>query len=158
MQDFLRNLPWRDVIDSGLSFLPCTVALLAEMRKGKESIFYDYLKMIPTDYSNAIAPWPWDDGDDDSSPSIALLSEISLAIASSVSERRRLLRLIHAKLAPPFLSLRDLSVAAAVVSSRSFTRRNPPPPPPGSGPIASKDLTRILPPVTTADGCWRMPT
>ena len=57
LQQMIRGLPWRDVVSSGLTFLPCAISLAAEKRKGDASIFADYSAFLAeTPYSNAIAP------------------------------------------------------------------------------------------------------
>jgi len=149
MQDLARSLPWRDVIDRGLTFLPAAVSVCAELRQGDASVFCDYLRMIPAEYSNAVAPWDGEDGDDDAPP--PSLSASAPVAAAAVGVRRRTMRLVHDRLAPPSLSLRDLCWASAVVTSRAFTRARPRVPAPGRiGQIAAADATRILPAI---DAC-----
>eukprot|EP00588_Corethron_pennatum_P004292 CAMPEP_0194283884 /NCGR_PEP_ID=MMETSP0169-20130528/26325_1 /TAXON_ID=218684 /ORGANISM="Corethron pennatum, Strain L29A3" /LENGTH=459 /DNA_ID=CAMNT_0039029575 /DNA_START=21 /DNA_END=1400 /DNA_ORIENTATION=+ len=148
MQDLARSLPWRDVIDRGLTFLPAAISVCAELRRGDASVFCDYLRMIPAEYSNAVAPWDGTGDGDDPPPSLSTSAPV---VAAAVGARRRTMRLVHDRLAPPSLSLRDLCWASAVVTSRAFTRARPRVPAPGRiGHIAAADATRILPAI---DAC-----
>jgi hypothetical protein len=121
MQSFARELPWRDVLDQGLAFLPLSVALLSEMRKGAASVFAPYLGEIPTEYTNAVAPTS-DTGfgmDDD----LFGLETWAPITAQKVTSRRQAMISLHERLAPPSLALRDLCWAAATVCSRSLVRQ-----------------------------------
>ena len=55
LQRFARTLPWRELIEKELTFLPCAIALCAVARKGSSSIFHEYLRELPATYSNAVA-------------------------------------------------------------------------------------------------------
>jgi hypothetical protein len=121
MQSFARALPWRDVLNQGLAFLPLSIALLSEMRKGAASVFAPYLGEFPTYYINAVAPTS-DTGfgvDDD----LFGLETWAPITAQKVTSRRQAMISLHERLAPPSLPLRELCWAAATVCSRSLVRK-----------------------------------
>lgn len=138
MQKFVKSLPWRDILASELTLIPCAISIIAAMRD-EDSFFHSYLQTIPTEYTNAMANL-----EDDDSPS---LTGAPLTAAKVIS-KRRILRQIHQQLAPS-LPLQELSWASAVVSSRAFSRRRPLPVNPDRidriGPIAAVDSSRFLP-------------
>jgi len=139
LQDFTRSLPWHDIVNNGITFLPCAISICAEMRN-PQSIFTDYLQSISsTNYTGAMAPWEKDDP-----PSF--LSSASPLTADKIFSKRKTLRLIHSQLAPTSLTFHSLSWASAVVTSRAFSRKHPPPFKAGRiGNIAAVDSTRFLP-------------
>ena len=84
----IRGLPWRDVVSSGLTFLPCAISLAAEKRKGDASIFADYSAFLAeTPYSNAIAPLR--DGSCGDAVEDELLGTLAPATAAKVASRRQ---------------------------------------------------------------------
>ena len=48
MQSMAKSLPWEYIIKNELGFIPLSVALVAELRKGQNSIFHVFLKFIAT--------------------------------------------------------------------------------------------------------------
>ena len=154
LQRFAQCLPPLD-----LRFLPCAVALCAEARKGRTSVFHGYIRELPAAYSNAIAPCDGfgDDAGDDHHDAPSGLVAWEPDLAAQVARTRRTVRALHKSSAPDSLPLRDLCWAAAGVCSRSFTRR------PHRvrrlteeeaarvGAYAAADRTRLLPVIDTAN-------
>jgi len=148
LQQMIRGLPWRDVVSSGLTFLPCAISLAAEKRKGDASIFADYSAFLAeTPYSNAIAPLL--DGSCGDAIEDELLGTLAPATAAKVASRRQKVRAIHEQLAPASLPLGDLCWASACACSRSLTRRIVAPLTADEtatiGEVAAADTSRLLP-------------
>jgi hypothetical protein len=115
MQKLSRELPWRDVLEQGLNFLPCSIALCAERRKGAASIFAPYFSELPSDHTNAVAFC--DVSGDDVSISSDLLNDLESwtpVTAHKVKQRRTGMTTLHEQLAPPSLPLRDLCLASGL--------------------------------------------
>ena len=140
LQEMVRALPWRDVLDGGLTFLPCTLALCAEVRAGERSKFAPYLRELPAEYSNAVAPG-WGDESDDPT-----LASFAPKTAAKVRARRTGLGEVHGGIAPSTLPFADLCWAAAAVCSRALVRSAAPEVSDLLvGPIAATDRTRLVP-------------
>jgi len=54
MQSMAKSLPWEYIIKNELGFIPLSVALVAELRKGHDSIFHVFLDSLPRYCGNAV--------------------------------------------------------------------------------------------------------
>ena len=148
LQQLARQLPWRDIIRTGVTFLPTSIALCAEVRKGAGSAFAEYLQELPTVLNNAIAALDHgaSEGAYDAPSTLVAWAPYT---AAQVATKRQALRKMHEKLAPPSLSLKELSWASAIVSSRGLVRRGAraliPEEAERVGEFAAADRTRLLP-------------
>jgi len=121
MQKMARDLPWEYILKNELFFIPLSIALIAEKRKGAASIFEPFLRELPQYCSNAVAAAAVDADDD--------LSDVEIwapSVARKIQERRSGIQSLHEHLAPPSLSLEELKWAAANVCSRSLVRKRSP--------------------------------
>ena len=140
LQAMVRDLPWRDLLSTGLTFLPCALALLGE-RRAADSRFGPYLDDLPRAYSNAVAPWEGSPGED-----CGHLAAYAPATADKVRARRAGLVDVHDALAPAGVALRDLCWASATVCSRALVRTaGPEVSDLVVGAVAARDRTRLLP-------------
>ena len=145
LQQLARALPWQDILRTGVTFLPCSIALCAELRKGAQSVFAEYFKELPIVLSNSVASL-----DDDANEAVpGELTAWGPYAAAQVATKRHALRKMHEKLAPASLSLSELSWASAIVSSRGLVRRRARPLTVEEtaciGEFAAADRTRLLP-------------
>ncbi|KAL9181624.1 hypothetical protein ACHAXT_010429 [Thalassiosira profunda] len=113
MQRMARSLPWEYVLQNELSFVPLSIALLAEKRKGGASIFGPFLQSLPAYCSNAMGMMTGDD--------LNGLKIWAPHIADKVVRRRAGIESIHGKAAP--VSIEELRWAASIVCSRSLVRK-----------------------------------
>ena len=155
LQRFVKGLPWAEVQEAGLGFLPCAAALCAE-RRDAQSRFGPYLRFLEgVAYTNAVAPdqrceeererlrreLQVERGDHDPND----LAAWDPVAAQKVEKLRYGL---HAAAAAGSLAGDDLSWASAVVCSRSLRRRVAPASPEAVdavGPVAATDRSRLLP-------------
>ena len=119
MQQMARSLPWEFLLQNGLSFVPLSITLLAEKRKGDASIFGPFLQSLPDYCANAMGMMAGDDDGDD----LNGLKIWALHIADKVVRRRAGIESIHGKAAPESLSIDELRWAASIVCSRSLVRK-----------------------------------
>jgi hypothetical protein len=116
IQCMARNLPWRYVMENQLFFLPLGIALVAERRKGEDSLFHVFLESLPPccnavsfeyendDYLRDLMVW---------APNVA-----------NVIQRRKLgMQHIYNSVAPSSLSMKELQWAVSNVCSRSLIRK-----------------------------------
>jgi hypothetical protein len=137
LQRFVKGLPWQEVVQAGLGFLPCAAAICAEKRNA-ESRFAPYLQFLDeVQYTNAIS------ATDDDCPVLAACDAVA---AEKVKKMRYGLR---AAAQANSIDVKELCWAAAVVCSRSLRRRVAPPLSPEAvdnvGPVAATDRSRLLP-------------
>lgn len=154
LQRFVRGLPWAEVQEAGLGFLPCAAALCAE-RRDAQSRFGPYLRFLEgVSYTNAVAPSPVEGererlrrelqverGDHDTNA----LAAWDPVAAQKVEKLRYGL---HAAAAAGSLAGDALRWASAVVCSRSLRRRvalASPEAVDAVGPVAATDRSRLLP-------------
>jgi hypothetical protein len=142
-------------LNIGFQTVRCAVALCAEVRLGSASFFHAYIEGLPTP-SNLWAPDPTGSGwGYDSSATSDETPELRAypSVAASATSMRAGLRTLHARHAPPELSLHELCWAASIASSRAFKVRAPV----GTDEQAARlgwratDTTRLLPLIDLAN-------
>ena len=114
MQSMARALPWQYILQNELFFIPLSIALCAEQRKGTSSIFEPFIRDLPTLLTHALAT-----SEDDLSD----LEAWAPSVAKKVLDRRNGILSLHQQLAPPSLSLEELRWAVTNVCSRSLVRK-----------------------------------
>ena len=114
MQSMARALPWQYILQNELFFIPLSVALCAEQRKGTSSIFEPFIRDLPTLFTHALAV-----SEDDLSD----LEAWAPSVAKKVLDRRKGILALHQQLAPSSLSLEELRWAVTNVCSRSLVRK-----------------------------------
>ena len=144
MQELARNLPWEYILENELSFVPLSVALIAEKRKGAEnSIFWPFLQTLPQSCNNAVGAVL--SGEED------LKDIINWAphVVGKMQRRRIGIKHLHETLAPPSVSFDDLRWAATNVCSRGLVRKRIMELSPDEikrvGEFAASDRSRMLP-------------
>ena len=114
MQNMARILPWKFVMENELFFLPLSIALAAERRKGEDSTFWPFFISMP-ECDNAVS------GHCDIDLSDLLIWAPNVA---KIVKRRRLgVQEIYDLVAPSSLSINELRWAATNVCSRSLIRK-----------------------------------
>lgn len=126
LQTMARELPWQYILQQDLTFIPLSIALCAEQRKGDDSLFAPFLRELPTEFTNAVAP------SESFNPMIAEDAPLDLndlqtwapLAARKVLSRRNGLLAIHENLSPASLPFQThLCWAAANACSRSLVRK-----------------------------------
>ena len=112
MQTMARNLPWRYIMQNELFFVPLSIAVAAERRKGTDSLFCPFLQSLP-ECANAVSEKE-DDFD---------LTLWAPHIAKTIQQRRLGIKTIHESGAPTSLSIEELRWATSNVCSRSLLRK-----------------------------------
>ena len=116
MQTMARSLPWRYVMENELFFVPLSIALAAERRKGTDSIFWPFLQSLPNNCVNAASGSSIDD----------VLSDLHIwapHVAKKIIQRRLSLQTLHDTICPKSLSIEEIRWATANVCSRSLIRK-----------------------------------
>ena len=113
MQQIARSLPWEYIIKNEIGFIVLSLALVAEKRKGAESIFHPFLRELPQYCSNAVAR-----GDEND---LSNLIDWAPNMARRVQQMRLGIQTIHESLSS--VSIEDLQWAATNVCSRSLIRK-----------------------------------
>ena len=116
IQELASKLPWKYILENELSFIPLSLALIAERRKGESNtIFWPFLQSLPDSCSNAIGA----DGDE----GLEDLLNWAPHLAAKIQRKRLGIKHLHQTLAPPSLSWDELKWAAMNVCSRSLVRK-----------------------------------
>ena len=115
MQQMAKSLTWEYIIKNEIGFIVLSLALVAEKRKGAESIFHPFLKELPQYCSNAVGK-----GDDND---INNLIDWAPTMVRRVQQMRQGIQTIHESLSPSLVSIEDLQWAATNVCSRSLVRK-----------------------------------
>ena len=126
MRSLARDLPWQDMIRTGLTFIPCAIALCAERRRGSDSLFDEYLSQLPESLNNAVACCEGGFGHDSSDSRFDAPADLGVwapTTAAKAQTKRNAMRVLHSTLVPPSLPMRDLCWASAIVSSRGLVRK-----------------------------------
>ena len=160
LQTMSRNLPWQYIMQSELFFVPFTVAVCAERRKGKASKFEPFLReLFPlgthslnintiqrTTVSGEAAN---EDEDRNNDNDLTELKAWAPTVAQKVLDRRNGIKTIYQQTAPPSLTFEEFSWAAINVCSRSLVRKRKPELPVRQmeliGEFSASDRTRLLP-------------
>ena len=145
MQSMARNLPWQYILDNELFFIPLSIALCAEKRKGVDSIFEPFLRDLPTLPTHSLVATGKGANDSD----LGFLLAWAPILGKKVLDRRNGIQTIYQQLAPPSLSLQELVSAATNVCSRSLVRKRKPELSTDQiqrvGEFAASDHSRMLP-------------
>jgi len=115
MQQMAKALPWEYIIKNEIGFIVLSLALVAEKRKGADSIFHPFLKELPQYCSNAVGR-----GDDND---LNNLIDWAPTMARRVQQMRQGIRTIHESISSSSVSIEDLQWAATNVCSRSLVRK-----------------------------------
>jgi len=115
MQQMAKALPWEYIIKNEVGFIVLSLALVAEKRKGADSIFHPFLRELPQYCSNAVGK-----GDDND---ISNLIDWAPTMARRVQQMRQGIQTIHDSIAASSVSIEDLQWAAINVCSRSLVRK-----------------------------------
>jgi len=172
MQTMSRNLPWQYIMQFELFFVPFTVAVCAERRKGKASKFEPFLReLFPLSTHslniNTIQKTVCGGGDGDGIAETAAINSANEdedcnndndltdlkawapTVAQKVLDRRNGIKTIYQQTAPPSLTFEEFSWAAMNVCSRSLVRKRKPELPVHQmeliGEFSASDRTRLLP-------------
>jgi len=128
MQAMARNLNWKYILEQGLEFVPLSIALCAERRKGPSSTFAPFLDSLSTLQTHSLAT-PGDDDNHYADDDLNNLKVWSPNVAQKILQRRNGIQAIHQQQLPSpssSLALEELIWAATNVCSRSLLRRNSP--------------------------------
>jgi len=122
LQLMARRLPWGYIKRNELFFLPLSVALVAEKRKGDKSMFSTFFRSLPKYCPNALGLASTSAGvygNDD----LRDLSHWAPRSADKIQQRRAGIKYLHEALSPSSVSIQEIQWAASHVCSRSLIRK-----------------------------------
>lgn len=146
MKAMARGLDWKYLLEQKIFFIPLSIAICAEQRKGTSSSFEPFLRSLSVLKTHSLAALATED---DNTNDLSHLQEWAPLLARMIVARRQGIQTIHQQLAPPSLTIEELAWAAINVCSRSLVRRKSPAlstdQVQGIGEFAASDRSRLLP-------------